>query len=237
MRTSPSPAVLPFVLAAAVLLPLFWRREHGAIDPILRPGLLGTRATRLACAFAFGSGMGEAGLVFMPALAIVALSVTKAAASFLLLPVVAAVGIGAPLSGLALDRFGNRPVIFGGLGLVGAGLAVLAETANTRLGFHAGGVLLGLGLTTLLGAPVRAIFLAAAGPDERVASQAAFNVFASAGRLSSAALVGAVTASGGGSLAGYETAYGALAGIMGVLAALALALPRRSAARIPETSA
>lgn len=232
-----SVAVWPFALAAGVLLPLFWRREHRAADPILRPGMLQSRAARLACAFAFGSGMGEAGLVFMPGLAICALAVSKAQASFLLLPVVLAVGVGAPISGWAHDRFGGRPVILSGLLLVGAGLGVLSKLAATRLGFHGGGVLLGLGLTTLLGAPVRAIFLAVAGPGERVASQAAFNVFANAGRLSSAALVGAITSSSGGGLPGYQRAYGALAGILFGLAALSLAMPRRSLAQPPAVSA
>jgi MFS family permease len=190
-----------FLALSAILLPVFWRLELQHRDPIIRPALFGTRQLRLAEILAFGAGMGEAALVFLPALAVISFSVSDSSASFMLLPVVLAMSIGSPLAGRLLDRYGSKAVILAGTSLLAAGMLVLGTGAGGIVLFYAAEVLLGFGLSALLGAPVRYIMINEAPEAERAAAQGVITIFTSVGQLISAAMVGAVAASAGGGLA------------------------------------
>jgi MFS family permease len=90
--------------------------------------------------------------------------------------------------------------------------------------FFVAGVVIGLGLSALLGAPIRYIMLNEAPTADRAAAQAVITIFTGVGQLTSGALVGAVAASFGGGVAGYSSAYGVigLAAILMILLTLGL---------------
>ncbi|HEX2863814.1 MAG TPA: MFS transporter, partial [Deinococcales bacterium] len=190
-----------------------------APDPVLRPSLLRTRQTRLAALFAGTAGLGEAGMVFIPALAVAALGVSSSTSSLLLLPVVLALAAGAPLIGRLLDVTGSRVVITLGLACLAAG-SVLTALAGQTLAFILCTALMGLGLVSVLGAPLRYILLNEAAPEDRTAAQGLLTIFTSVGQLLSGALVGAVAQSRGGGHAGYSAAFTVI-GAVAFLAALA----------------
>jgi EmrB/QacA subfamily drug resistance transporter len=218
-----SAGVLPFLLATLVLLPLFWRVEKRAADPVLRPGLLTSKQVGLASAFAAGAGLSEAALVFLPALAAGALGVSASTASFMLLPVVLALAAGSPLSGHLLDKIGSKVVIQTGVLLSAAGLVLMSQVASHLALYIVAGALIGFGLSALLGAPLRYIILSEAKKGERGAAQGALTVFMSIGQLLGGSLVGAVAASAGGSL-GYEKALLIIGIVTGLLFLLAFGL-------------
>lgn len=222
-------SVWPFLLLAVILLPVFRAIELRAADPILRMSLFGTRQTVLANLLSAGAGLGEAGLVFMPALATAALAMTGSRASFMLMPVVLAMSVGSPLAGRLLDRLGSRTVVVAGAALLAAGMAVLSQGAGSLAFFIVAGLLIGLGLSALLGAPVRYIMLNEAPGADRTAAQGAITLFTSIGQLISGAAVGAVAASRGGGAAGYTAAYLVIGGVAVVLTLLALGLKGRAA--------
>lgn len=199
--------VWPFLLATVVLLPVFLRIERGAAHPVLRLSLFESRQAVLAVTFSAGAGLGEAGLVFMPALAVAALGLKESSASFMLMPVVLAMTVGSPLAGRLLDRFGSKVVILAGSALLTVGMMMLSQLAPHLALFIVAGALIGLGLSALLGAPVRYIMLNEAPASDRAAAQGAITLFTSVGQLTSGALVGAVAASHGGGVAGYGAAY------------------------------
>ncbi len=147
--------VWPFLLLAAAMYPLFLRVEQRAADPILRPGLIATRQLRLASGIAFGAGLGEVAVLFLPSLAVAAFAVSESRASFMLLPLVVALFIGSPLAGRLLDRVGSRLVIIGGTALLTAGMLLLWLFGANLTIYYVTGVLVGLGLSSLLGAPIR----------------------------------------------------------------------------------
>jgi hypothetical protein len=118
---------LPFLLVAAAAAVAFWHAEKSARDPIVDPRLLSSRQLRLVCAVASATGIVEAGMVFLPSLSVLAFAVSPSTASFMLLPLVAALIVGSPTAGRLLDRFGARPVIQGGLALTAVGLLLLAH--------------------------------------------------------------------------------------------------------------
>jgi EmrB/QacA subfamily drug resistance transporter len=221
-------AVWPFLLLTALLLPVFVIIERRAQDPVLRMSLFSTRQAILAVLLAAGAGLGEVGMVFMPALAVAALGLTKSASSYILMPVVLAIAVGSPLVGRLLDRIGSKLVAMGGAALLTAGMVLLSSLATSLALFILSGVVIGLGLSALLGAPVRYIMLNEAPASDRAAAQGAIAMFTSVGQLVSSALVGAVAASQGGGVAGYSLAYMVIGGVALVLTLLTFGLKNRA---------
>jgi MFS family permease len=219
--------VWPFLAAAAVLAPVFWVVEHRAEDPIVRPALLAPRQMKLASAISFGAGLGEVSVLFMPALAVIAFGVSSSTASFMLMPLVLALFIGSPVAGRLLDQLGSRVVIIGGTALLALGTIVMGLWGSSQLGYYGGSILVGFGLASLLGAPIRYIMLNESAAADRGAAQSVATVFTSIGQLVGAAVVGAIADSIGGA-EGYSASFLAIGAVALVLTGLAFALKNRA---------
>jgi EmrB/QacA subfamily drug resistance transporter len=216
--------VLPFLLLGIVLLFVFWRIEKKAKDPILNLNLFKSRQTVITSILSAGGGLGESGMVFLPALAVAALPnvINTQNSSYLLMPVVLAMAVGSPLMGRLLDKFGSKVIVFAGTFLLAVGMIMLGNGSliSTLWGFIASGVVIGLGLSSLLGAPMRYIMLNEASTADRTSAQGMISLSTSVGQLVSSALIGAVAASMGGGVKGYGAAYmviGVVAGLMVIL--------------------
>ena len=222
---------LPFLLAAGAAALAFWHVERKAPDPIVEPKLLRSRQLRLVGVVALATGIVEAGMVFLPSLSVLAFAVSPSTASFMLLPLVAALIVGSPTAGRLLDSFGAKPVVQVGLGLTAVGLLVLAHRPLELWTFYTGGFCVGLGLAGLLGAPLRFIALEEAGEQHRGTSQGLLTVFLSTGRMVGAAVIGGVVTSGASELEGFRHALSVLA-VVALAAAVAATAMR---ARAPAT--
>lgn len=218
----------PCLLLAIVLIPVFWRMEKRAPDPIVRPTLFASTQMRLTSAIAVGTGTLEAGSAFFPALAVAALGVTDYNASLLMLPSVLATTVGSPLMGRLLNQLGSRLVVQLGLVAICVGALVYALTDLTVTLFVVGGIIGGFGFASLLGAPLRYIVLNEAAPRDRGAAQGLLTVFLAVGQLSGAAIIGGVAASQGGGTEGYQRAFLILGVLTGALALAATGLKSRS---------
>lgn len=217
------PGVAGWLTASLVAWILLVPLERRAATPVFPLTLFSRRQLRLGYLLTAGAGLGEASLVFLPSLAVAALGVTAGIGSYLLMPVVLAMGIGSPVAGRLLDRFGSRSVIMVGVALFAAGMFALGAAAGSLAMFIASGLLIGLGLSALLGAPVRYVTLNETTADERSAAQGMVTTFTSIGQLVGSAVVGAVAASLPGA-AGFQAAFTML-GVLGVvLLLLALGL-------------
>lgn len=219
-----SVGVWPWLLLAVTATFLFVLAERRAADPIIRLAQFGNRQLRRANLLSMGAGLGEAAMVFLPALAVAAFGVTESRASFLLLPVVLAVAIGSPLGGRLLDSHGPRPVILGGTLLLTLGMLLLGLLGTDFNAFVIAGICIGFGLASLLGAPIRYIVLTETNEGERAAGQGLLTIATGVGQLISGALIGAVAASQGGGVVGYTVSYLFVAGAGVVLIFLALGL-------------
>lgn len=223
--------VWPFLVIGIILLFVFPAIEKKAADPILNLSLFKSRQTVIASMLSAGAGLGESGMVFIPALAVAAMPsiINEHNASYLLMPVVLAMAVGSPLVGRLLDKFGSKVMVFAGTFLLAVGMLMLSNSNLVSLlwGFIASAAVIGLGLASLLGAPMRYIMLNEASAADRTSAQGLITLFTSVGQLTSSALIGAVAASLGGGVKGYGTAYMVIGIIAGIMVVLTLGLKNR----------
>ena len=226
-----STAVWPFLVAAVLLFLAFWRVELRAADPILRLRLFASRQIAVVSGVALGAGVGESAVVFVPSLLVAAFSISAAQSSWWLLPPVLAMAVGSPFAGRMLDRAGSRAVVATGSALLAAGMLVVGLSTVTTGVYLITALLVGLGLGMLLGAPLRYIVLNEAPLSDRASAQGGLTLFTASGQLIGSAVVGAVAASGGGGVAGYQSAFLAVGGLSILLFLLALRLKSQTAER------
>jgi EmrB/QacA subfamily drug resistance transporter len=223
--------VWPFLLLSAALSVVFVKVEQSASDPILNLRLFKSRQAMLASLLSAGAGLGEVGMVFIPSLAVAAMLdlVNKQTASYLLMPVVLAMAIGSPLVGRLLDKFGSKVVVVAGTALLTIGMWMLSNSnwASVLWLFISAAAVIGLGLSSLLGAPVRYIMLNEASAADRTSAQGVITLFTSIGQLTSSALVGAIADSLGGGVKGYGAAYLAIGVVAAFMLLLSLGLKNR----------
>lgn len=220
--------VWPFLLISVVLLPVLWKIEKIAADPVIQINLLKKREVVLATGISIGSGLSQVAIVFLPSFAVIALSFSISQASLMVLPLVITMAIAAPIVGKMLDKWGSKKVMFAGSIIVILGLFILSFFASSFFFFLLSGIIIGLGLITIIGAPLRYIMLSESPPKYRASGQALININASAGQLVGGALVGGIIASQGGNYAGYEFAYIAVGFVAVLMMILTLGLKGRS---------
>ena len=194
-------AALAVAVAALVI---FRIAEQKATAPLVAPRLLDSGQMRIVGVLAIATGLVEASMVFLPSLAVRALDVTASRASFMLLPLIAALIAGSLIAGRVLDRVGPRPVIQFGMACTTAGLLLFALLPLATPTFYAAGLAVGFGLASLLGAPLRYVALREAGEAGRGASQGLLTICLSSGRLFGASLTGGVAASAAVAVTGYR---------------------------------
>lgn len=218
---------LPFFIVTIASIPLFIWLERRAANPVVDLKLF-SRQVSVAGAIAAGAGLSEATIVFVPQFVVFAFGVTSGVASFMLLPAVLAMAVGAPLAGRLLDKQGSRVVVFLGTVLSTAGLFIVALFGTNIVMFYVSALLAGLGLGVLLGAPLRYIMLNEAPASERAAAQGILTLHSSIGQLVGGALVGAIAASVGGGVTGLASAFFTVGVIMLILTVLTILLKSRN---------
>jgi MFS family permease len=146
--------------------------------------------------------------------------------------------VGSPLAGRLLDRYGSKTVIMGGTTLLTLGMFLLGLFGQVFWLYIVSGMIIGIGLGGLLGAPLRYIMLNEASLQDRAAAQGMITVFTGLGQLFSGALVGSIAVSQGGGAGGYTLAYLCVGFVAAILVILALGLKNRSQERtaVPTTA-
>ena len=217
----------PFLVTALVLLPVLVKIERLADDPVIEIDLFKSREVKIATGISLGTGLNQTAIVFLPAFAVTILSLTTSQASLMVIPLVLTLGISAPLIGRLLDKFGSRNIMFVGTLILVIGLFMLGTLGSSFYLFIFSCMVIGLGLSSVLGSPLRYIMLSESPADQRAAGQALININSSVGQLVGGALIGAVIASQGGTSLGYQSAYILIGCIAIVMTLLTLGLKKR----------
>jgi MFS family permease len=228
-----SPSVWPCFVLIAAGVPLLWSVEKRAADPVLPPALFRLPQLRIVGIIALAVGGVEAGMVFLPDIVVRNFGVDASTASLAMLPLVLTLAATAPLAGWLLDYVGARAVVQLGLVLTVVGLASLALLPLDWRTFYTSGVMIGLGLASLLGAPLRYIVLQEAGEARRGAGQGMLTLCVSVGQLVGAAMIGGVVGSAADALPGYRQSLLVVAVACAVALVLSIALRGRVMAREP----
>ena len=217
-----------------VLVPVFWRIENRAADPIVRPGLLRSRPVATASLIGTCIGAVQSGGAFYPALAIAAIGVTPSTASWMLLPGVLGAIIASAVAGRLINRISTRTIVTVSVLMVVCSLLIFGLAHISVASFILASVLGSTGLGGVQGAPLRMVIIENSLPGERGTAQGLLSNFTSMGRLVGAALVGSIAASAGSGVVGYQAAFLGMTVVAGIMLALGLTLSARSAGQTDE---
>ena len=199
--------VWPFLILAVILLPVLWKVEEAARDPLIQVDLFKSKEVKLITSIMVGTGLVQASTIFVPVFVIAALSFSITNASLMLLPIVLTMAFGGPIIGRLLDRYGSRNIMVTGTFVMIIGLFILSIFSKSFYLFVIGEILIGIGMSAAIGSPPRYIMLIESPPKERAAGQGLINIITSGGQLIGGALIGAVIGSYAGNLIGYQLAY------------------------------
>ena len=192
--------VLPFLVIFIILLPIFIKIEINATESIIPIHMLKNSEIAIACIETLCYGIIYSSVIFVPSLVILSMGMTNQFASLMLIPILGANAVAAPILGKILDSTGSRKIMMVGTLILAIGLIVISIYPGNLILFIISGLLVGVGLVTIIGAPLRYIVLCEAKPYERGAGQAIVNMLSSAGQLIGGALIGGVIASFSGIL-------------------------------------
>ena len=221
--------VWPFLVLSLLLLPILWKVEKRAEDPLIQVDLFASREVKLITSISIGTGLVQASTVFVPAFVIVALSFSTSNASLMLMPIVLTMAIGAPIIGKLLDKFGSRNIMVVGAFNIVIGLFIMGMFSKSFYLFILAGIFIGVGMSTAIGSPPRYIMLIESPPKERASGQALINIITSVGQLMGGALIGAVIGSYAGKIVGYQLAYISIGFVAIAMTILAIGLKNKKA--------
>lgn len=210
-----------------IMLIILYYIEKKVEDPIILLNLFSSRQFFLTMILALGIGAVQAGIIFVPTLAILAFQLGISFASFTLLPLVVTTVIGAPLFGYVLDRKGSKFVITIATIILIIGLIMISLSAENLIIFLLSGLIIGFGLSGVLGAPLRYIVLNEAPMKYSAAAQGILSINTSFGQIIGAAILGAIISSQGSQISGYSISYAFLAVISLIMLLLTLRLKSR----------
>jgi MFS family permease len=204
-------SVLPFLMLVLLLTPVLFMLEVRQHDPVINIRLFKSTQIRLVGFIAFGLGLFQSNIVFLPKLAVDLFGVNPSSASFMLFPVVLMTALGSPITGRLIDKIGSRLIIISGLFITAIGLYLLSLLTRDVVLFYLSEGLLGLGLS--MRASLNYIMLNEVTAKERASTQGILIIFISIGQLTGAAFIGALSATTPGKPGGFGSAFIAMAGL------------------------
>ena len=187
--------VAPFLIMFIVLIPIFLKIEKRAEESIVAIHMLKNKEIRIACIETLSYGIIYSSVIFIPSLVILSMGLNDQYASLMLIPILGANAVAAPILGKILDSVGSRKIMMIGTLILTIGLLTISIYPDNLILFIIAGCLAGVGMVTIIGAPLRYIVLSEAKPTERGAGQAIVNMLSSAGQLIGGALIGGIIAS------------------------------------------
>ena len=172
--------------------------ENRVPSPMVKIEYLKNKQIAIVGFIAIITGLYQAAFVFFPKLAVSTYNVTNANASFMLIPLVIATAIGSPIGGRMLDKTGPKAIVFLGILLSSLGLITISFSPSGVMIFYLAGVIIGFGLSLLVGSSLRFIVLNETPRGEKASAQGILTIFISSGQIVGSVIIAALSNNGWG---------------------------------------
>ena len=192
--------VWPFLLGFVLLLPLFVLIERRAADPVLNLSYFCNRDIVVTLAISVISGVILMGIIFIPQFAENVLKIPAGSGGYVVIVLAAFAGVGAPVSGKLIDRFGVKVVLGFGLAASAAGalfLALVATQFPNLFTLVVSLVFIGIGMGFTIGTPLNYMMLAKTPLEESNSALATLSLVRSVGTAVAPAVLVAFIAHAG----------------------------------------
>ena len=166
-------SVYPYLIVFAVLIPIFILIEKKAKDPVINLNYFTNKNILISLLLSFISGFVMMGVIFVPQFSENALKIATGSGGYLVIILGLFAGVGAPVSGKLIDKFGARLILLLGFGLSIVGAVFLAFVTINHPNLYTvmiGLILTGLGMGFTMGTPINYMMLA--NTDERESNSA-----------------------------------------------------------------
>jgi len=179
-----SKEVYPYLLGFAVLMPLFIIVENKAEDPIMNLSYFTNPRIFIVLTMSVIVGVSMMGMVFIPQFAENALKIPSGTGGYYVAILGIFAGVGSPMSGKLIDKYGAKKVLMFGflVTMAGALFIVLVSTnTNTLITVVISLVLIGLGMGFTIGTPLNYMMLENTKPEESNSALATLSLVRSIG--------------------------------------------------------
>ena len=176
--------VYPYLLIFAVFIPIFIFAEKRAKDPVIRLGYFTSRNILVTMILSTFSGFVMMGVIFVPQFAENCLRLPTGSGGYLVIILGLFAGVGAPISGKLIDRFGPKVILaFGFACSIAGALFMMLVTARhpSMATVFIGLALSGLGMGFTMGTPVNYMMLANTDPKQSNSALATLSLVRSIG--------------------------------------------------------
>lgn len=192
--------VYPYLLVFAALIPVFIFIEKRAEDPVISLKYFTDRNILVTLVLSTVSGFVMMGVIFVPQFSENCLKLSTGSGGYLVIILGLFAGIGAPVSGKLIDRFGPKIILAFGFACSIAGALFMMFVTNaspSMLTVMVGLALSGLGMGFTMGTPVNYMMLANTDPRQSNSALATLSLVRSIGTaVAPAIMVGFIANAG-----------------------------------------
>jgi EmrB/QacA subfamily drug resistance transporter len=193
--------VFPYLLIFIILLPLYIYIEKKASDPVINLSYFTNKNIIITLLISFISGMVMMGMIFVPQFSENALKIASGSGGYFVMILGLFAGVGAPLSGRLIDKFGVKFILFLGflVSIVGSLFLILVTTSFPNIvTVVASLILIGIGVGFTMGTPLNYMMLQNTDVKESNSALATLSLVRSIGTaIAPAIMVGFLAHAGG----------------------------------------
>lgn len=204
-----STSVYPFIIAFTILLPFFIFAEKRAEDPVMNLSYFTNPRIVVTFIISFITGIVLMGVIFIPQFCENAMKISTGSGGYFVIILGLFAGVGAPMSGKLIDKFGAKKILLLGftISVVGSAFLVLVTANYPGLVTVIISLLLfGLGMGFTIGAPLNYMMLENTKEEEANSALAALSLIRSIGTTIAPAIMIGFVAHAGSSLQEREMA-------------------------------
>jgi EmrB/QacA subfamily drug resistance transporter len=184
VNTIKSINVYPFLIAFVVLLPLFIFAEKKAEDPVMNLRFFTNRSILITLIISFIVGIVMMGMIFVPQFSENALKIASGSGGYFTIVLSIFAGLGAPLSGRLIDKFGAKIILGIGFLFAIAGslfLVLVATRYPNLLTVVISLIFIGIGMGFTIGTPLNYMMLENTSKEESNSALATLSLVRSIG--------------------------------------------------------